>query len=99
IGSPGASLSVDLRPGDVLLRRAPGSQMHVAVLGGGDLLSPAALARQGWASEARHPGQSAVVIEGGSCPHVRADNFARRVTGDDGRLPSNQMLLRPTGIG
>jgi outer membrane protein OmpA-like peptidoglycan-associated protein/O6-methylguanine-DNA--protein-cysteine methyltransferase len=95
LAAPGAQLRVDLRPGDVLLRRAPGTQMHIAVLGGGELLEPAAFARQGWTAEGRQPGRYAVVIEGGGCPHLRADNFARRVAADDGRLPANQMILRP----
>ena len=96
LAGPGDRLDPSaLRPGDLLVRLPLGEGGgHVAVLADGATCDPAEAARRGLVSESRRPGVYAQVIEGGAVPHRRADRFARRLAGPDGRLPRGHVVAR-----
>ncbi|HYR12022.1 MAG TPA: hypothetical protein VEQ60_29830, partial [Longimicrobium sp.] len=98
VAPPGQPLSVPLRPGDILVRRAlgEGGLGHVAIIAApGDEPLDRALA-QGWRVEGRRPGGYVRVVEAGVHPHALRDRFARRLLEPGGWLPPDTLVLRPT---
>lgn len=97
VAAPGAPLAVPLQPGDVLLRRPWGERhlTHVALLVDGCVLALEQVLEAGLIPEHFRPGFYAQVVEGGARPHGRAHGFARLVADAAGRVPGDQMLLRP----
>ncbi|HJU66598.1 MAG TPA: S8 family serine peptidase [Gemmatimonadaceae bacterium] len=93
---PGQYLTSELRPGDVLLRVARGERGlgHVAVLTDGELLAASTLNALGAFAEGSLVGRYARVIEGGAAPHSIDDLATRRITGRDGCVPYDQMIVR-----
>lgn len=96
VATPGMALSQSPRSGDLLVRRAlgEGNCGHVAMIAAPELHSFEQAIEQ-LVPETAHPGWYAHIVEGGAIPHSRHDRFARRVLDASGRLPSDQMLLRP----
>ncbi|MFN2397745.1 MAG: S8 family serine peptidase [Gemmatimonadaceae bacterium] len=97
IARPLERLEGQLRPGDVIVRRAlgEGDLTHVAVVAGPELRREE-LATEGLTPEDDAPGWYAQVVEGGLRPHRLADRYARRVSDGSMRLTPDQLVLRPT---
>jgi peptidoglycan hydrolase-like protein with peptidoglycan-binding domain len=98
VGLPSHLPSGALRAGDWMVRATPGTgdPGHLSVLASGDLLSPAALAAQGIATESSQPGQYGEVIEAGTFPSDAARRATRRLLDQRGRVPPHTLFLRPT---
>jgi|GEM_PF-1134747 len=101
IGAPGQPIRVRLRPGDLLVRIAPGEfgLGHLAVIASPRLIHRRDLEGHGLAGESHLPGWYVQVVEGGRFPHPRAHAFARRLLDGEGRLLPYQLLLRPESSG
>jgi hypothetical protein len=100
VALPRASVGQDLREGDILVRRAEGGLAHLSVIASADLRDVETLMVDGLTPENFASGQYAQVVETGVRPHGRADDFARRVADRTGRLPYDQLVLRPReGLG
>jgi len=97
VALPSARPEVPLRPGDWMLRAAPGTGDvgHVSVLASADLWPHSALASNGIAAEGEQPGYYGLVIEAGLFPRSLSCPFARRLTDSSGRLPPHTLILRP----
>eukprot|EP01035_Chromulina_nebulosa_P015979 gene15979-21175_t len=93
VGWRGQRLADDLRPGDVSLRHGPTRAPHVAVVADPTLLGAAAMRRLGVVTEGPLPGRYVRVIE----PGGGAMGFARRVTGPDGLMLHDSVILRHAG--
>jgi subtilisin family serine protease len=98
IGVAAQPLKCELRAGDLMVRRIPGTGDigHVSVLASGDLLDLGALTGAGIASEGVLPGHYVVVVEAGAFPHTRSRPFARRILDARSRVPPHTLLLRPS---
>src|SRR5262245_50589469 len=96
LARPGEAPVVTLQAGDVLVRVGLPGLGHVAVLAEATLWPAAQLAHAPFSTESQRRGFYALVIDPGACPHTRADLFARCVLDAAGRMPSGQLLLRPT---
>ncbi|HEX6749580.1 MAG TPA: S8 family serine peptidase [Longimicrobium sp.] len=95
VALPGAAPALEPRPGDLLVRRAPGEPVaHAAVLAAPPAPRMDVLAAGG-VPECGCGGWFVAVIEGGPRPHVRANGFHRRLLDDRGRSPRDQVVVRP----
>jgi hypothetical protein len=94
---PGETPLEPLEPGDLLVRRSlgEGGLGHVAMIASGETWGAGELAGAGLVGEAPRPGHFVQVVEGGYQPHGLSDGFARRAFDEMGRLPFDQILLRP----
>ncbi|HEY3569638.1 MAG TPA: S8 family serine peptidase [Thermoanaerobaculia bacterium] len=94
---PGETPLEPMEPGDLLVRRGmgEGGLGHVAMVASGETWEAGELAGAGLRSEAPRPGRFVQVVEGGWQPHGLSDGFARRALDETGRLPFDQILLRP----
>jgi outer membrane protein OmpA-like peptidoglycan-associated protein/subtilisin family serine protease len=94
---PGETPLEPLEPGDLLVRRSlgEGGLGHVAMVAAGETWAAGDLAGAGLVGETPRPGRFVQVVEGGFQPHGLADGFARRALDETGRLPFDQVLLRP----
>jgi subtilisin family serine protease/peptidoglycan hydrolase-like protein with peptidoglycan-binding domain/3',5'-cyclic AMP phosphodiesterase CpdA len=95
IGAPGDLLTVEPRPGDVICRRGEGGLSHTAVIAGNDFWPLDLLPAAGLSPESRLPGMYAQVLESGPYSFMAGDRIARRLADGEGRIPPDQMLLRP----
>ncbi|WP_167884648.1 S8 family serine peptidase [Cupriavidus oxalaticus] len=95
IGAPGKQLTDEPQPGDVLCRRGEGGLSHAALIAGVDYWPREQVEFAGLIPESNRPGIYVQVVEGGLFPHASADRFARLLTDAEGRVPPDQMLLRP----
>ena len=95
LARPSEALHAELQAGDVLVRRGDVGHGHVAIVASPDLHSSQALLAQGGRPESLSPGHYAEVVEGGVRPRVRDERFGRRVVDAAGRMPPDQLLLRP----
>ena len=97
IGGPLQRTSEMLRPGDWMIRVAPGTGDvgHVSVLVSNDLMSRSRIRNEGIPAESSLPGYYGTVIEGGAYPHDRSTPFARRFLDSGGRVPPHSVILRP----
>ncbi|HEX7317135.1 MAG TPA: S8 family serine peptidase, partial [Pyrinomonadaceae bacterium] len=95
IGAPRQSFATELRPGDVLIRRGEGGLGHLSVIAAPGLWHLEQLNSAGLRPEGLRAGLYAHVVEGGAFPHTSDDGFARLVADPGGRVPRNQLLLRP----
>jgi subtilisin family serine protease len=86
----------ELRPGDVLVRRAlgEGGLGHVAMLTSEGRWRPGEVPRLGLAAEGQRPGWYAPVLEASPRLHTSRTPVARRILDDRGRVPAEQLLLR-----
>jgi phosphatidylserine/phosphatidylglycerophosphate/cardiolipin synthase-like enzyme len=98
VAAPGCAPIAPLRAGDIIIRRSEGSHVHVAVLGAAELRERESLHAEGLQMEAGVGGRYAPVVEGGAVSHRLGEGFARRITGEGGLMPSNQMVLRARGV-
>ena len=100
IGLPGQRLTDGLRAGDLIVRRVPGESDpgHLAVLAGPGLWRHDELVEAGLRAEPRGPGYYGSVVEGGPFPHRLADAATRQVLDASGRVPQNQMIVRPAPV-
>lgn len=89
----GQRLAGDLRSGDVLLRHGPTRAPRVAVILDPTPLGAGAMRRLGVVTEGPLPGRYVRVIEPGGGPI----GFARRVTGPDGLMLRDSVILRHAG--
>lgn len=98
VAGPSEPLAGGLREGDVVVRRALGEPFgHLWIVAAPERWDRRDLESAGLSPEGHLPGGYARVVEGGARPHARADSFARRVTDAAGRVPPNQLVLRPVG--
>ncbi|MCF2146267.1 DUF2515 family protein [Desmonostoc muscorum LEGE 12446] len=97
VATPGESLSQSLQAGDLLIRRAlgEGKLAHVAVIAESEIRAHEQALTKGLQPEVNHQGWYVQVVEGGSVPHNRAHGFARRLLDSNGRLPYDQLVVRP----
>jgi subtilisin family serine protease len=97
VAQPGAPLEIPLESGDILLRRAlgEGNLAHLGFLVSGEIVNDAELASRGLIAEGNTRGMYAHILEDGVRTHTRSDSFARLVLDPTGRLPLDQMILRP----
>lgn len=97
LGHPGQPLQQPLRPGDLIIRRAlgEGRLAHVATVLSGELHPPSATFAEDLDAEWAPEGQFAHVQEESGWSHERPDRLARRITDGLGRLPADQLVLRP----
>jgi len=97
VALPSTQPEAPLRPGDWMLRAAPGAGDigHISVLASDDLLPHSALALNGIAAEGQQPGYYGLVVEAGAFPHARSCQFARRFLDSRGRAPLHTLILRP----
>lgn len=96
LSTPGGRLLGGLQPGDLIVRRIPGSDVgHLAIAATSKLLTETALMDAGIDAESIQPGCYAVVVEAGAFPHDRRHPFARRVLDRRGHLLIHNLLLRP----
>ncbi|HEX6749579.1 MAG TPA: N-acetylmuramidase domain-containing protein [Longimicrobium sp.] len=91
----------ELRPGDLVVRAAPGEgAAHLAVVGPRGAVPGEALADEGLTPETRGGGGLYVhVVEGGAFAHASGDGYARRVAGPEGRMDRDTVVLRLRGAG
>lgn len=87
----GQRLAGALRPGDVLLRHGPSRAPHVAVVVDPTPLGAGAMRRVGVVTEGPLPGRYVRVIEPGNGGPM---GFARRITGPDGMMLPDTVILR-----
>ena len=95
VALPGELLESGLREADVLVRRIDGDWAHVSVVASPRLMNMEALRSEGLTPETGAAGNYAQVVESGARPHTCSDGFARRVTDKWGRMPGDQLVLRP----
>lgn len=95
LARPGAPLQMTPEPGDILVRHGDGSMAHAAVIAANNATPLPHLLSTGFAAEGYMPGNYIHVVEAGPFPHAREDRFARRLTDSLGRMPRDQMLVRP----
>ncbi|MGB7292650.1 MAG: hypothetical protein WBD99_10800 [Thermodesulfobacteriota bacterium] len=95
VAEPGSRLDRLLQPGDLLFRRGEGNLGHMAMVAAPELWSYEELPSVGLSPEGNRLGMYVQVVEGGAHPHASADRFARLMLDSTGRMPYNQMLLRP----
>jgi phosphatidylserine/phosphatidylglycerophosphate/cardiolipin synthase-like enzyme len=96
LGTPSQRAKDVLRPGDWIIRAAPGTEDvgHVSVLAS-DLVPQSMFVSEGIPVESEYSGLYGLVIESGAFPHSRMHPFARRVLDSKGRVPPNTLILRP----
>ncbi len=96
VALPGARISNELCPGDILERRAlgEGRLAHLAVLVTGEIFRAEKLPAAGLWPESRRPGLFAQVVESGPFSHCLEDRFARRMGDEHGRLDYDSLILR-----
>ena len=94
VALPGAPLRGGLQEADVLVRRGDGDSAHVSVIASSELRDFEGLHLAGLIAEVFGSGRYAQVVETGTRPHTREDQFARRVTESSGFLPQNTLVLR-----
>ncbi|MCI0394339.1 MAG: S8 family peptidase [Chloroflexi bacterium] len=99
VAAPGSLFAGDVRPGDLLVRRAPGEggRSQVAVVADSVLRPYETLRPAGLTPESHRPGWYVQVVEQDSRRPGRAGGFARLIADENGRLPRDQMVLRPKG--
>jgi subtilisin family serine protease len=95
IATPGSMLRNALCAGDVLIRQVGGGYGHVAVVASPELRSAQSVLAAGGTPEQRSDGQFAWVVEGGCRRYQRDDVFSRRIVDEYGRVPNDQVILRP----
>lgn len=99
VAGPGEYLAGELREGDVVVRRAMGEPFgHLWIVAAPERWSDGDLPSAGLSPEGRLPGEYVRVVEGGARPHTLADRFVRRVTDGAGRVPLDQLVVRPVGV-
>jgi hypothetical protein len=98
VAAPNALLVGEVQSGDVLLR-AGGGHGNVSIVASSELYEIDAALARGWRPEDRQTGYYAEVIEGGPRPHPREQHFARRILDATGKVPPDQLILRPSGSG
>ncbi len=84
----------EIQSGDLLVRRLPGQDAHVAVITAENFFRAEELESAGMQSERGGEGIFIQVIESGPFPRTREDRFARRLSRDRRRLDPNNLLLR-----
>jgi phosphatidylserine/phosphatidylglycerophosphate/cardiolipin synthase-like enzyme/subtilisin family serine protease len=95
VGRPGMAPTVELRPGDILLRRmADDGSVHAAFLATAQLLPLVHARARGWQLEAARIGDYAVVVEAGRWAAPDTARFARRILGPGRQVPPGQLLVR-----
>ena len=92
---PRAALDGKLRSGDMMIRQGEGGLAHLAVIASPELWSYSELLSEGLLPESFNPGKYAQVVETGVRPHTLSEAFARSVVDAEGRLPYNQLIVRP----
>ncbi|MDH7974029.1 S8 family serine peptidase [Sphingomonas sp. AR_OL41] len=90
----GQRLAAELRRGDVLLRHGPTRAPGAAIIADPEPLTAAALRRLGVVTEGPLPGRYVRVVEPGSSSPA---GFARRITGPDGLMLPDSVILRHAG--
>lgn len=97
VALPGSIIEEDLHQGDLQIRRAlgEGNLAHLSVIASPELWGYEELLSKGLIPEIIGPGKYAQVVETGARPHTLSDAFARRVADPLGRLPYDQLVLRP----
>jgi subtilisin family serine protease len=90
----GQRLAGDLRQGDLLLRHGPTRAPRIAVIADPTALGAGAMRRLGVVTEGPLPGRYVRVIEPGLAGPM---GFARRVTGPDGLMLHDTVVLRHRG--
>ena len=95
VALPRSSLEHELHPGDLILRRAEGGLGHAAIVASPERWEYPKLASNGLTPEVALPGHFVHVAEWGPHPHSISEHFARRLTDDSGRLPSDTLVIRP----
>lgn len=89
----------EVRPGDMLIRAAPGEGIsHLAMVGPRGAVPGEMLAAEGMTGESRGAGLYVHVIEGGAFAHGSRDGYTRRIAGADGRLDHDSVVLRLRSI-
>ncbi|MEG3146376.1 S8 family serine peptidase [Sphingomonas sp. RT2P30] len=91
----GQRLVDDLRAGDMLLRHGPTRTARMAVIADPVPLGGGAMRRRGVVTEGAMPGRYVSVIE----PGGGTMGFARRITGPDGLMLPDTVVLRHAGEG
>ena len=96
VALPGQPLREDLQPGDILIRRALGENNtgHLAMIADGEARPPGELTSVGIQPESFSEGRYVQVVETGPFPHGSRDQFARKITEEDGRISPYNLLLR-----
>lgn len=94
VGWKGQRLAANLLPGDVVLRHGPTRAPRIAVVADPALLGVGAMRRLGVVTEGPLPGSYVRVIEPGAAGPM---DFARRVTGPDGLVLHDTVILRHAG--
>jgi subtilisin family serine protease len=98
IAYPKEHVEQELRPGDLLIRRAlgEGNLASESRLVTGELLSLEEAVAEGLSVETDIPGFYAHVVESAPFERPIQDQFARRITEQTGRLLHDQLLIRPS---
>jgi N-acetylmuramoyl-L-alanine amidase/outer membrane protein OmpA-like peptidoglycan-associated protein/GH25 family lysozyme M1 (1,4-beta-N-acetylmuramidase)/subtilisin family serine protease len=95
VALPGTSVHhLDLREGDIGIRRGEGELAHSFVIAEPKLRNLEAVLSEGITPESLESGNYATVIETGPRPHTTADQFARSLTDGAGRLLNDLLILR-----
>jgi hypothetical protein len=96
VAVPGRPPFAELRPGDLLVRRAigEGGTGHIALIVGPAVVGADQARAAGWRLENVRRGGYVLVVEDGYRPRTRADVFARRVVDPAGRAPLDTVVLR-----
>jgi len=95
IALPQSRLRSELKPGDLLFRRALGTNFgHVSIIITPERVGYEHLSAKNLIPEINQLGEYVLVIEGGKRPHSLKDSFARRILDPFGQLPNNQLVLR-----
>jgi phosphatidylserine/phosphatidylglycerophosphate/cardiolipin synthase-like enzyme len=95
VAPPNSFLGNVPEPGDLIVRRGEGGFGHIAIIAAPEQWSYEQLAVSGLVPETDRPGEYVQVVEGGVFPHSLNDNFARRLTDADGRVPHAALVLHP----
>jgi subtilisin family serine protease len=95
VALPGQPLPGVLREADILLRCWVGTTALSCVIALPTLMDCETLLSRGLVPETLADGKFAVVIEPGAFPRATSRGFTRQVVGEDGKMPKDQMLLRP----
>lgn len=94
VALPRSHITRELEPGDLIVQRGEGGLGHVAMLATGETWRPEELTTRGIMPASTRPGYYSQVIEAGSSPHGQSDQFARRLSDDNGQLSQDTLILR-----